>query len=240
MNNDMHETVRLPRGAERDQLFLKLHKQGLNLCEIEWKTGWGMEAVRKALHRQGVSWPRRADAKKPGPKPSDAMVDALCNACGNVRTAKAAYLGLGSGHRPLRCDVCGRATEHFRAPTEFESDWRESLNAEQNKKSAPLRAVAEHRYDPWADARQRFPEWRFEVKPLDNDAPEIISHRRKLVQLDAHYHSRDPEFTMAHVIAHLDEHRDAGPRLSADVCAQADYYAMVRLDRESNREGWEL
>jgi hypothetical protein len=78
----------------------------------------------------------RLGAKKPGPKPSVATVDALCNECGDVRTAKAAYLALGSGHRPLRCDACGRATEHYRAPTEFESDWRES----RSKKSATLLA----------------------------------------------------------------------------------------------------
>ena len=90
-------------------------------------------------------------------------------------------------------------------------------------------------YDPWTDARERYPDWRFEVKPLDGDAPEIISHCQKLVQLDLHYYAADPELTMAHVIAHLDEHRDSGDWFSAEICEQADYFALVRLDRGEDR-----
>ena len=78
--------------------------------------------------------PRRG-ARKPGPKPSDAMVDALCNECGNVRTAKAIYFSRTADCRPLKCEgACGRTTKHYRAPTSgFESDWRESINADRSR-----------------------------------------------------------------------------------------------------------
>ena len=45
------------------------------------------------------------------------MVDALCNECGNVRTAKAIYFSRTADCRPLKCEgACGRATKHYRAP----------------------------------------------------------------------------------------------------------------------------
>jgi hypothetical protein len=64
------------------------------------------------------------------------MVDALCNECANVRTAKVNYFSEVS--RTLRCDVCGYATKHLRAPTEFGSDYREDSNVRQNQANATL------------------------------------------------------------------------------------------------------
>ncbi len=67
---------------------------------------------------------------------SRAVPPAMCNECGSVRTAKAAYLSLSSGHRPLRCDVCGRATEYAKLTTDFESERCARINAKQNKENA--------------------------------------------------------------------------------------------------------
>jgi hypothetical protein len=134
MTNDMHGSVRLPR-EERDRLFLKLHTQGMTLCHIRWETGFAEETIRRALHRQGVTWKRRPDARKPGPKPNDAMAQAMCNECGNVRKARAAYLTEIVRKRPLRCAVCDRSTDHFPIRTDPERDFRERLNAEVNEQA---------------------------------------------------------------------------------------------------------
>jgi len=92
-------------------------------------------------------------------------------------------------------------------------------------------------YDPWTDVRERYPHWRFEVKHL-GDADEAITWSERLVELDCAYYSEDPDLAMAHVIAHLDEHCDLEGWLDAELCDHANHYAMIRLDRESDREGW--
>jgi hypothetical protein len=80
--------------------------------------------------------PRR---RKPGPQPSEALVDAVCDECWNVRKVKAS--GIGRICRELRCTPCGRTTIHYAAPTTCdESDWWEQRNAEQNQKNAILYA----------------------------------------------------------------------------------------------------
>ena len=89
-------------------------------------------------------------------------------------------------------------------------------------------------YDPWADARKRHPDWRFEIKRL-GDVDEVITWSEQLVELDCDYYSEDPDLAMAHVIAHLDEHRDLEGWLAAELCDHANHYALVRLDREEDR-----
>lgn len=119
---------------ERDQLFLELREQGNTLWDISRETGSAEGTISKALRRQGVvTSKRRPDSKKPGPLPTDTMIEALCNECGNIRKARANHMERYS--RKLRCDVCGRATEHFGVNTDHASDWRESSNAEVNKQA---------------------------------------------------------------------------------------------------------
>jgi ribosomal protein S27E len=76
----------------------------------------------------------KAERQKPGPKPSSTLLEALCNECGNVRTAKEAHLRT-CDRRGLKCDVCGRVTVHYPigAPG---PDSRQEDNAKQNAKNA--------------------------------------------------------------------------------------------------------
>ena len=79
---------------------------------------------------------RPESAKSRDQKPSDATMQALCNECGNVRTAKAIYFGSdGRYDRKVKCDACGRATTHFPVPMESRSDRRERRNAEVNEQA---------------------------------------------------------------------------------------------------------
>lgn len=91
-------------------------------------------------------------------------------------------------------------------------------------------------YDPWTDARERYPDWRFEVKRLD-DVDEVITWSGRLVELDCEYYSEDPDLAMTHAIIHIEKHRDLEGWLAVE-CEHANHDGMIRLDRESDREGW--
>jgi hypothetical protein len=66
---------------------------------------------------------------------------------------------------------------------------------------------------------------------------EVIRPREKLIVIDAEHHSEDPELHEAHAIAHLDLHLDRLPAWFVEQqCADADFYALLRLDMEADRE----
>jgi hypothetical protein len=171
----------LPR-EERDRLFLKLHKQGMTLSAISYETGSAEETVRRVLHRQGVTWKRRPDAKKPGRKTSNAMAQAMCNECGNVRTAKAIYFcSRGWYDRMLRCAVCRCGTRHAPIRTDPESDYGERLNAKVNEQGRRARRALES-YDPAQNAAERYPDW--DIRTTVTIRGELLDGELKLIKIN--------------------------------------------------------
>lgn len=100
--------------------------------------------------------------------------------------------------------------------------------------TAAVRDVAP--YSPDDDLRLRFPEWDVvRVGDLPVDVGEVMLPKRKTILLSRCIHDADPEYAIAHLIAHLDLHKIGGPFTKAQE-DEARMLALWRLDREDDRE----
>lgn len=130
--------------------------------------------------------------------------------------------------RELRCAACKTTRMHAVLGYGLIEDWREHINQEAQPRTS--------RYDPITDLLERWPGWRFECRPLDEDTAAAFVLEGKLIELDSESFDCDWELALAHAIAHLDLHMDPMPRrLSDQQCIDADLYAEIGLDREEDR-----
>ena len=91
-------------------------------------------------------------------------------------------------------------------------------------------------YDPAADMAARYPDWQVVVMTrLPKDAREMWVEECKMVAVGADTYEADPQYVLAHLVAHLDwEHDLVGP-FAHEQEMQAKFLAQVRLDREETR-----
>ena len=126
-----------------------------------------------------LTWKRRPDAEKPGPKLSDARLQAMCDECGNVRTHRRSTFGsLGGYDRMLRCVVCGCGQSTPRYGTDLEGDYGERQNAKANGQARR----ASEPYDPELDALRRHPDWN--IQPTVTIRGELIDFQLKLIKIN--------------------------------------------------------
>lgn len=96
-----------------------------------------------------------------------------------------------------------------------------------------VRAIAS--YDPTADFAERYPDWTLYLSETPASAQEIYLPDLRNIFVSRLAWERDPDYALAHVVAHLDmDHEFDGP-FSHEVEMQAKYLATVRLDREATR-----
>ena len=94
-------------------------------------------------------------------------------------------------------------------------------------------------YDPLADMRDRWPDWRFECRTLpDADEAEAFLPDERLIELDSGYFDDDWELALAHAVAHLDLHLESLPESFSDQqCMDAVFaaagYAQVSMSLNS-------
>lgn len=91
-----------------------------------------------------------------------------------------------------------------------------------------VRAIAS--YDPSADFAERYADWTLYISDMPGDIGEVFLPGRKNILLSREVHEKDPDYALAHVIAHLDLEHEIGGPFSHDEEMQARYFAQVRLD----------
>lgn len=99
--------------------------------------------------------------------------------------------------------------------------------------AAALRDVAP--YSPATDMRTRYPEWDIvRVSDMPEDVGEVFLPKRQTILVARSLYDTDTDYTIAHLIAHLDLHQIGGP-FTHEQEMQAKYLATIRLDRETTR-----
>lgn len=94
--------------------------------------------------------------------------------------------------------------------------------------STAVRNVAP--YSPTEDMKARYPEWDVvRVTDMPEDVGEVFLPKRKTILVARSLHDADPDYVVAHLIAHLDLHAIGGP-FSHEQEMQARYFAQLRLD----------
>ena len=92
-------------------------------------------------------------------------------------------------------------------------------------------------YNAAADGAMRWPDWRILTTNFHGVTTELLCPSKRAVLVDQEWYEQDPEWAVAHQVAHLDlgHHLDLGRPYTSEDEAQADWLAQLRLDRESVR-----
>ena len=88
-------------------------------------------------------------------------------------------------------------------------------------------------YDPAADARLRWPHWKFITTDFHGVTTELLCPSKHTTLMDKAWYDEDPDYALAHQVAHLDlgHHENYGrPYTEADE-EEADWLADLRLGR---------
>ena len=90
-------------------------------------------------------------------------------------------------------------------------------------------------YDPRRHIDCDYPTWTVTTADLCGTADHVVCADAKLIIVDVYAFDHCEEWALAHIAAHLDMHIGQIGSLNGELCAQADYLAQVRLDRECDR-----
>lgn len=98
-----------------------------------------------------------------------------------------------------------------------------------------LAAAKTKTYDPRAHLADSYPTWCVTTADLGGHTHEIVAPRAKLIIIDPAAFGGDDDWAFAHAASHLDEHAGQLAHLTGDACDQADYLALLWLDRPGDR-----
>ena len=90
-------------------------------------------------------------------------------------------------------------------------------------------------YDPSEHLRRDYPTWWVTSADLGGRSHEIVCAEAKLVVFDPAAFDNDIEWGKAHIAAHFAHHAGQIGALTGELCSQADYLALLWLDRACDR-----
>lgn len=90
-------------------------------------------------------------------------------------------------------------------------------------------------YDPREHLLHDYPTWFVTCADLGGRTHEVSCPEMKLMVVDPAAFDGDQDWALAHVAAHFTNHAAHISQLTGEHCSQADYLALLWLDRECDR-----
>lgn len=171
---------------------------------------------------------------RPAAPKVESEVAALCNECGETRTAKSRYFPSarppeGNCGRRLRCAQCDRATLHLPIRGSAEADDRELAN--HARVSAELANEVMKSQTFYREIRAT--DWLIEI--VDRPISEEFFPSATVAFIGLDVWRRDPDWALAHALYLIECHQlSPGGAVEKSLCAEARDYAKMRLGRGPN------